>query len=35
MQTKRGIVLKDVYAKSLAGEITKKDAAQLLKASPF
>jgi FO synthase subunit 2 len=35
MQTKRGIVLKDVYAKSLAGEITKKDAAALLKASPF
>jgi FO synthase subunit 2 len=35
MQTKRGIVLKDVYEKSLAGEITKKDAAALLKASPF
>jgi 5-amino-6-(D-ribitylamino)uracil---L-tyrosine 4-hydroxyphenyl transferase len=35
MQTKRGIVLKDVYAKSLAGEITKKDARGLLKASPF
>jgi FO synthase subunit 2 len=35
MQTKRGIVLKDVYKKSLAGEITKKDAAVLLKASPF
>jgi 5-amino-6-(D-ribitylamino)uracil---L-tyrosine 4-hydroxyphenyl transferase len=35
MQTKRGIVLKEIYAKSLAGEITKKDAAQLLKANPF
>ncbi len=28
-------MLKDVYKKSLAGEITKKDAAALLKASPF
>jgi FO synthase subunit 2 len=35
MQTKRGIVLKDVYAKSLAGDITRKDALALLKASPF
>ena len=35
MQTKRGIVLKDVYEKSLSGEISRKDATALLKASPF
>ncbi len=35
MQTEMGIVLKDMYERSLAGEITKKDARGLLKANPF